>query len=174
MSFNGAFTISQGTDIHSFTLTDTSTGSDGGLTDRKVYLYKSDGTTLVAKGASNPWIDWPIANNTITISLLDRDYCLNIEVDWVSSAPLAPPSTYTLTILKNFPSNSESFYSGLTQEQAANPLLVNDNHWFENKSKLRLFIDDSNQAATIMNDIFLAQQSLNAAYNYIQNADTYF
>lgn len=174
MSFNGAFTISQGTDIHSFTLTDTSTGSDGGLTDRKVYLYKADGTTLVAQGATNPWIDWPIANNTITISLLDRDYCLNIEVDWISSAPLGPPSTYTLTILKNFTSNSESFYSGKIQEQASNPLLVDDNRWFENMSRLRLFIDNSNQAATIMNDIFLAQQNLNQAYNLIQNENIYF
>lgn len=174
MSFNGAFTISQGTDPHSFTLTDTSSGSDTNLTDRKIYLYKSDGTTLVTQGSSTTWIDWPIANNTITISLLDRDYCLNIEVDWISSSPLVPPSTYTLTILKNFTSNSESFYSGKLQEQSANPLLVDDNHWYENMSKLRLFIDNSMQAAVIMNNIFLAQQNLDKAYNFIQNENTYF
>lgn len=174
MSFVGNFSISQGTDPTQFTLTDTSIGSDPSLTGRRVYLYLADGTTLVPVGSPTSYIDWPISDTTITITLLTRDYALNIEVDWLSSSPLPPPSTYTLTTMKGFTSNTESFYGGLTQMQASNPLLVNDNHYFENKSKLRTFIDDTINAVDTMNNIFLAQQSLNDAYDMIQNADTLF
>lgn len=174
MSFNGNFSISQGTDISSFTLTDTSTGSDAGLTDRRIYLFHPDGTTLVPIGSTNAYIDWPIANSTITISLLDKDYALRIEVDWISSAPLAPPSTYTQTILYAFTSNSEDFYAGLTRMQASNPVLVNDNHFYDNKMKLRLFIEDALDAVANMNDVYLAQNCLNQAYDLIVNQQVNF
>lgn len=172
--FNGAFSISQTTDPQSFTLTDTSTGTDAGLTDRQITLFKSDGTTLVPAGSATSYIDWPIANGPILIPLLIRDYALNIQVNWISSAPLAPPSTYTLTILNGFTSNSESFYGSLTQKQSQNRLLVNDNNFWPNKSKLRTLIDDCTQAVDVLNNILLAQDSLDEAYQMIQNPNQSF
>jgi len=176
MAFNGAFTIGLGTDPTSFTLNDTSTGSDTNLTDRRIFLYKADGTTLVPVGSPTTYIDWPLsAGASITITgLIAQDYCLNIEVDWISSSPLAPPSTYTLTILTAFTGNSEQFNGTLIQMQATNPLLVNDNKWFENASKLRQYIENAVNAANPMNNIGLSQSSLNLAYQLIQNATTYF
>ena len=174
MSFNGSFSISQGTDPISFTLTDTSTGSDGGLTDRRIYLFHPDGTTLVPTGSVNSYIDWPIANNSITLSLLDKDYALRIEVDWISSSPLPPPSSYSETIPYAFTSNSENFYGSLTRMQSSNPLLVNDGDFFKNKSELRTHIDDATQAIDEMNDVFLAQSALNDAYKLILNQQVYF
>jgi len=172
--FNGNFSISQGVDYQSFTLTDTSTGTDPSLIDRKVYLFKADGTTLTPIGASNAYIDWPISQSSIVINLLDRDYALRIECDWLSSSPLPSPSTYTQTILNAFTSNSENFYAGLTRMQASNPLLVSDNNFYSNKSKLRLFIDDAVQSVTEMQDVYLAQNSLDEAYNLISNQQVYF
>lgn len=174
MAFNGAFLISQGTDVHSFILTDTSTGSDGGLTDRRIYLYLSDGSTLVPVGSATTYIDWPIANGPITISLLDKDYALNIDVEWISSSPLSPPSTYSLTILKAFTSNSEAFLAMLTTMLATNRLLLDNNNFFYNKMKVRGLVDDATFSADNMNNIDLAQDSLNEVYKFILNQSTYF
>lgn len=173
MAFNGAFTISQGTDPKSFVITDTSTGTDVNLTARKIYLYLADGTTLVPSGSANAWIDWPIANGPITISLLTKDYSLNIEIVWVSSSQLPSPSTYLQFQLKTFTANLELFDYGLTQMMADNNLLVTDGKFFLNKELLRLFIDDATNATTY-NDQYNAQLNLDAGYNLQQNQSTNF
>lgn len=177
MAFNGAFSISQGVDPTSFSLTDTSTGADGGLTGRRIYLYKSDGTTLVPTGSSTTYINWPLVSgigDVINLTgILAKDYSLNITVVWVSSSPLSPPSTYTLAILKTFTGNIQLFAYGLTQLQAGNPLLVNDCGYFPNKSKLRVLIDDAINCETF-NDQYNSQLSLNAAYALQVNAKSYF
>lgn len=175
MSFNGAFTISQGTDPTSFTLTDISTGSDSGLTDRRIYLFLRDGTTLVPPNSANAWIDWPLSvGSSITLTgILARDYSLNIEVAWVSSAPSGPPSTYTQFQLKTFTANLELFDYQLTQLMAANPLLATDNKFLPNKELLRLYIDNAN-GATNYNDQFNAQLNLDAGNNMQVNQTTFF
>lgn len=77
MAFNGSFQISQTSDVTSFIITDNSTGSDPNLTGRTISLFLADGSLL---GGST--IDWPIGEGSIkTISLLTRDYSLNIKVD---------------------------------------------------------------------------------------------
>lgn len=177
MAFNGAFSISQGTDTKSFSLTDASTGTDAGLTGRRIYLYLSDGSTLTPTGSSTPYINWPIVSgigDVITLTgILQKDYSINVNVVWISSSPLPPPSTYTLSILKTFTANIQLFAYGLTQLQAGNPLLVNDNGYFPNKSKLRVLIEDAIDCETF-NDQYNSQLSLNAAYALQVNAKCYF
>lgn len=174
MSFNGAVTISQGIDPTSFTITEASTGSDPNLTDRKIYLNKSDGTTLVPPNSANSWIDWPIGNGPITLTgILNQDYSLNIQVVWVSSSPLAPPSTYVQFQLKTFTGNLELFDYTLTQQMAGNKLLSSDNNFLPNKELLRLYIDNA-VGATSFNDQYNAQLNLNAGYNMQVNQNTFF
>jgi hypothetical protein len=174
MSFQGAFTISQGTDASSFTLTDTSVGSDPNLTDRKIYLNKVDGTTLVPPNSATTFIDWPIASGPITLTgILNQDYSLNIQVVWVSSAPLPSPSTYVQFQLKTFTGNLELFDYTLTQQMAGNKLLASDNNYLPNKELLRLYIDNAN-GATSFNDQYNAQLNLNAGTNMQVNQNTFF
>jgi len=177
MSFNGAFTLSQGTDPTSFSLTDTSTGSDPSLTDRRVYLYLADGTTLTPEGSSTAYIDWPIVSGIGDVfdltGILQRDYSINISVQWISSSPLPDPSTYTANQLYTFTANLLSFCLGLTQIQSGNPILINDNGYFPNRNKLRVFIDDAINCNTY-NDQFNAQRSLDDAYKMQQNQKAYF
>jgi hypothetical protein len=84
MAFNGNFSVTPNTaDISKFTLTDTSTGSDAGLTGRRIYLYKTDGTTIVPAGTSTEYILWPLVatiGDTIEIDVLDKDYAISIVV----------------------------------------------------------------------------------------------
>ena len=174
MAFNGAFSISQGTDSTSFVITDTSTGSDTNLTDRKIYLNQSNGTTLIPANNPNAWIDWPIALGPITLTgILNQDYSLNIQVVWVSSSPLPSPSTYVQFQLKTFTANLELFDYMLTQQMAANNLLANDNNFLPNKELLRLYIDNAN-GATSFSDQYNAQLNLNAGYAMQVNQNNFF
>jgi hypothetical protein len=169
MSFNGNFTAVQSTDISGFTLTDTSTGADGGLTDRQVFIYKTDGTLLT--GAV---IDWPIANNTLVLTgILPIDYALSIVVFWVSSAPLAPPSTYTQTVITGFTGNTINFILGLIGQIAAKQDTTNDQGFLYNLGVIQTYVDNV-ALCVAKNDQGNAQVYLSLAQGMIQNQDLYF
>lgn len=175
--FNGAFSVSQGVDPTSFSLTDTSVGTDSGITIRQITLLQADGTPLIPKGNITPYIIWPVVSGIgdvlNIVGILPKDYSLNISVLWVSSAPLSPPSTYTVNQLNTFTANLRVFSYFLTQEISANPNLLNDNGFFPNKSKLRVLIDDAVECNTF-NDQSNAQKSLDAAYKMQQNQKALF
>lgn len=173
MAFNGNISISLGPTPLSFIITDTSAGTDAGLTDRRVTLYLSDGTTLVPTGSSTPYIDWPIANGPITISLLSRDYSINVNTIWVSSSPLPSPSTYTISQIKTFTGNLQLFDYGLTQMMTANKLLAQDDHFLSNKELLQMYIENA-ESATVYNDQFNAQSNLDAGYELQLNQNVNF
>lgn len=176
MAFNANFSITPpGVDTTTFSLTDTSTGSDTNLTDRRIFLVQSNGNNLNFPNATTPYIDWPLsAGATITLTgILPIDYSLNIVVNWISSAPLAPPSTYTQNTLYTFTSNIMLFYYSLTELASANPPLINDNNYFPNKQKLKVYIEDAIDA-TQYNNQFSAQLALNGAYNMQLNRNTLF
>lgn len=169
MAFNGSFQISQTSDVTSFIITDNSTGSDPNLTGRTISLFLADGSLL---GGST--IDWPIGEGSIkTISLLTRDYSLNIKVDWTSSSPLPPPSTYTLTALYTFTGNTITFIYGLIQQLAALPNLQNDTNYYTNLSKIQTFVDGANTAGSY-DDQSNSQFQLDLAYEMILNEAKYF
>jgi len=58
---------------------------------------------------------------------------------------------------------NEEFDYGLTQNVAANPLLINDNSFWMNKLKLRVLIESGNNAIENVSDIYSAQQCYNMA-----------
>ncbi len=64
---------------------------------------------------------------------------------------------YTATQIGGFTEYNEEFDYNLSTMLAANQLLVNDNSFWESKTKLRLFIDSGDKAVTNASDIFSAQ-----------------
>lgn len=169
MSFQGAFTISQTSNVQSFLINDTSVGSDPNLTTRNISLILADGSLL---GGSV--ISWPIGEGSVkTISLLLRDYNINIKVDWVSSSPLPSPSTYTLTEDYTFTGNSNTFIYSLIQQLAALPALANDSGWFEGLSKLQTLVDGAVTAGSY-DDQSASQSQLDQVYYIIQNEANIF
>lgn len=174
MAFNGAFTISQGVDPQSFTITDSSIGSDVNLTDRKVYLNKIDGTTLIPSGTTTTFIDWPIANGPLVLTgILTKDFSLSIEVDWVSSSPLPSPSTYTSTQLITFTGNTNTFIYSLIQQLAAKDNLSNDTNFYDNLSKIQTEVDGAVMATTY-GDQAGSQSCLDRAYYLQINQSLFF
>lgn len=148
-------------DESTVSLTDTSTGSDGAITQRRVYLRKADGTFLVPEGNGNDeYIEWPWADSEIDIDALDKDYALDVIVQWLNVSNVI---LYSKTELIGFPLYNETFDYGLTQLLSGNPLLINDNDFFSNKSDLRVEIDSGNQAIEQASDIYGAQQCYDRA-----------
>lgn len=154
------FSISQTVGLPSkVTLADTSTGSDGAITQRRVYLRKPDGTFLVPSGVSTEYIPWPYADSSITIDALDTDYGLDPIVQWLNVSNVV---LYDKTIPAGLTLYNETYLYRLTQMFSGNPLLINDDDFFGRMSSVRTVVDSGNQAISFAEDIFSAQQ----CYNY--------
>lgn len=169
MAFSAHFSVSQGSDSTSFTLTDDSTGSDVNLTTRTISLFLADGSLL--GGAA---ISWPISDgSTKTLTgILPRDYAINISVVWTSSSPI-PGSTYAYAALFGFTGNTNAFIYGLIQQIAAQQSILNDTTFYEYLSKLQTESDNCTQAVSY-GDQAAAQAALDRAYFIIQNSANYF
>ena len=80
MSFVQNFSVSSNITTPSvISLQDTSSGTDGSITGRYVYVQTHDGTYLTPTGNSGNGINWTLPSGaTITIDCMDKDYALNI------------------------------------------------------------------------------------------------
>ena len=77
------FTASQYSGTPSvITLTDTSTGSDGTIAKRRVYLLQANGTFLVPAGTTTEYIEWDLVDVSIALDVLSQDSALSITVQW--------------------------------------------------------------------------------------------
>ena len=170
MAFNGLFNAVQSADGASATFTDVSTGSDANLTGRRIYPNKTDATVLVPAGNTLGYIDWPLsAGSTLVVSnLLPKDYALNITVVWISSSPLAPPSSYTETTLYGFVRNTKNFIYNKLQNLDAQPTLNNDQGWTMSLFKLYLEVKNCGLSVEYF-DQYKAQAALDRAYSIMQN-----
>jgi len=153
------------------TITDTSTGSDAAVTQRRVYLAKDDGTFLVPEGTSTEYIQWPYADSSIDIDALDKDYALLITVQWLNVSNVV---LYDLSDNVGFTSYNEDFDYQLTQMLSGNPILINDANFYQSKSDLRTDIDSGDKAILRASDIYGAQQCYDRATNARLLSQYYF
>lgn len=177
MAFVAAFTVAQSSDGADILITDASNYSDeaqGTFSDRRIFLYKIDGTTLVPDGTTTTYVDWPFGVGSIlTIpGVLSRDYSLTVEGDWISTSPQVG-STYIVTDVKTFLSNINEFAYGKLQQEAADPRLKNNTNWRAAISELNDHIENA-ERATEYDDQFCAQSEIDQAYFMIQNENKYF
>jgi len=169
MAFNGDYSVSQGLDPTSFTLTDTSTGSDPSLVTRTISLFQADGSLLGGSAISWPYSD---GSTKALTGYLSRDFALNIVVDWTSSSPL-PSSTYTKSAYYGFTGNTNYFIYNLIQDIAAQPSILNDAGYYENLSKLQTEVDSCALAISFA-DLFNAQSALDRAFYIMSNQQFFF
>jgi len=170
MAFNGNFSVAQGLDVQSFTLTDTSTGSDPSLTGRTISLFQSDGDLL---GGSV--IPWPLSSgSTITLNdiLVPWDYSLNILVEWQSSSPI-PGSVYSKNTLATFDGQSNEFAYSLVQQISSNQGITRNKDYLYNLALINSDILNA-QRCNNFGDQGAAQECLNRIYNYYVNRSLYF
>jgi len=156
------------------TVTDSSTGSDGAIASRRVYLVDYEGNYIVeSTNTTTTYTPWPLVDTSIDIDCLTEDMALSVVVTWndVNGVQL-----YTDTQLTGFTSFNEEFNYSLIQGLAAvgNPsYILQDNQFFQNMMKLRVFIDGGNQAVSLGGDITSAQNCYNLA-TVMTDAQNYY
>lgn len=152
-------------------LTDTSTGSDPGITERRVYLYTSANTTLVPSGTTTAYVVWPIADSTIALDVLPRDMSLMIIVQWLTGATV----TYTYTNYYQFPAYTKQFLYNLTvTQQLTNPDITKDTQYLFSKFQLYTYVKDAANAIEEGPDISKAQLAFDLAYQMMTNSNFFF
>lgn len=155
-------------------LTDTSTGTDVAVTQRRVYIQTAAGDYLVEEGVTteySPWLDFPSTTGLTLTDILDKDYGVRIVCQWLD---VSNTVLYDKTLYYGFTCYNEDFDYQLTQTVAGNPLLISDNNFWGNKSTLRGFIDSGNNAITRNSDTAAAQQCYDLATNMRTNSQYFF
>lgn len=171
MAISPSFTASQNSGTPNLIfLTDTSTGTDVTIAKRRIYLLQSNGTYLVPTGTTTDYIEWALADVTISLNVLIQDTALSITVQWLTSGNVEVASVTTSFA---FTAYNETFYYGLTESQVANANLTASTNWYQTKMILRVELDSAYQAISFASDIFSAQAALNRA-TFISTNQSYF
>jgi hypothetical protein len=169
MSFVAAFTVSSLITPGSFVINDASVGADVNLTGRTISLFQASGALL-----SGSTINWPLSSgSSITLNVLNVDYCLLILTTWQSSSPLPPPSTYSASGLFNFVGNSRAFEDQQIGAIQSNPGILQDTNFYNSLGILQTEIDNSIQAASTGQQAS-AQASLSRIQYLIANQSKFF
>lgn len=166
------FTITQSVgDPANLVFTDSSTGSDGTITQRRIYIRQADGTNLVVEGTTTDYEVWDYADSSITLDILSTDISALVTVEWLNVSDVV---VYTKAVNYGFTGYNEDFDYTLTQMIASNTLLINDNGFFGFKSQLRTYIDSGDNAISRASDIYAAQLCYTRANELRTNSVYYF
>ena len=154
-----------------FTIEDTSTGSDPGITERRVYIYDSASNTVVPSGTTTNYTVWPIADSEITLNVLPRDMAYQIIVKWLTGSTV----TYTYTNSYQFPAYTKSFLYNLSvTNQLTYPDILKDTQYLFNKLKLYTYVKDAANAIEFGPDISKAQTAFDLAFYMMTNSSNFF
>jgi hypothetical protein len=157
--------------------TDTSTGTDSSITVRYVYMQKSDGTYLVEEGTTTDYEIWSLASgNTISFDVLDKDYALNITVEWRSATSTVGDTVvlYNKSASYCFSTYAKIYNTKLSKAQVSSPSLLDGANWLSTKKALNTYIDAADDAVSFGAGITIAQLSLNKAKFIIDNPKLVF
>lgn len=181
MAITASFSVNQSIgEPENFNLVDSSVGTDIAAVTRRVYAvnaaqqYLTEGLNV---SSSPAYTEFPLADGAnITLeNILPQDSALYITLTYnnVSGGVVA-----TVTNLEGFTLNTETFYYGLTQDQAQQnqppPMIMQDSNYYTNKGILRTEIDSGNNAIQYGSDIFSAQAAYDRATYLISDENDNF
>ena len=158
--------------LENVTFLDTSSGSDGTLTERRIYCRLANGNYLTTAGESttSAYEVWDINDTSITLALLTQSTTSSVTVQWMTGSAV----TYTKTILTIWDLYDYLFAFQLIQSQTATPTIISDSNYYSNFFKLITNIWNAESAVSYGNDLYSSQSSLNVNQNLINNSNLYF
>jgi hypothetical protein len=160
-----SFTVSPTLTLGQVLLVDTSTGSDGAITDRIITITNPSNVVVGT-------YDFPLsAGSSIPIGPFTSDAAVNFRIDWNNNVGA---SIYNASNVFAYTEYAEAYFFSLTQQQQANPSFLNDQQYFEGKSKLRTLIDSANQSISVGKDVFSANISISLYQIMLNNPLLYF
>lgn len=174
MPLSVSFSISQSAlTPGAITATDTSTGSDPSVTQRRIFFQTSQGQYITTSGvsSSSAYEQWAYADSSETWDILDEDSALAITVQWLD---VNNTILYTLTQLYCLAEYNKQFFYYLVQQQAITPSILQDTNYAANMATYWMNITAAIQAVEIGADISASQNCLNRATNMMQNQNYYF
>jgi hypothetical protein len=180
MAFTASFTVGRSLSCGTLVITDTSdygSESKGTFTSRALYIYLSDGSTMIANGTitTTPTaINFSFASypsDSIEIPL-SSDYGFNIVMALTSSNPQGG-STYTAQTVAASLCYIPQFAQSMQQGVQAQGALINDTNYQNNLSKIYLEISNAENSATY-SVLASIQNAIDRAYVLINNQNLYF
>lgn len=155
------------------TFTDTSVGSDAGLTSRRIYCRLANGNYLTTGGVESTteaYTTWAIADAATTISLLTQSTVANVRVDWMTGSLVS----YTKTTLTIWDLYDYVFAFGLIQSQTATPTIITDVSYYSKFFEFITNLWSAESAVTYGSDLYSSASALNKNQFLITNANDYF
>jgi len=152
------------------TVTDTSSGSYGTITQRRIYVSDANGSFLTGDGTVT-YTEWPLANISITLSILTQSTAANIRVVWLDVSDVIINDINANYPLSEF---SKQFFFYLVQLQGLTPGIIQDANYSGNLAILWGNIVGGDNAVTYGNDIAGAQNCYNRATYMQTHQNDYF
>jgi len=173
MSFVASFTANQYISAPNLIVfDDTSVGSDSAIASRRVYMQKSDGTYLVTTETDTSYELWTLAvGSTVSFDVLDKDYALNITVEWLNSSNVV---LYSKIVSYGFSTYAKIYNAKLSKAQVSRPSLIDNYNWLNTKFALNTYINAADDAISLGAGITIAQLSLSKAKFIIDNPKLVF
>lgn len=173
MSFIPSFAVAQlQSNLSIFRATDTSVGSDGAITGRKVYITNAANNYLVPVGNASPvFVAWSIGDISVDINVLTRDLALTIKTDWLD---VSGNVLYTVTNEYNFDARNRQFFYYLAQQQTGYPPIVQNTNYFRNAGVFYTNLEGAKYAILFEGSLVNAQPGLDRATLMAQQQSKYF
>ena len=172
MALTVSFTISQSPLTPGIiSATDTSSGSDGSVTAKRITFTTNLGTTLVVSGTSTSYNVWALANTTQAFNVLTQDYACSVLVEWVNAGGTA---LYSSTQSYCFAYFNKAFLYQLVQAQALTPSILQDANYNANVVTFYTTIIGALNAVTFGSDIAASQACLDRGTAMRLNQSKYF
>lgn len=156
------------------TLTDTSTGSDGTITNRRVFFRTATDQYLYEpqlSSASSTYVDWPYADASQQFDILTESSALEITVQWLNGSNVV---VYTYTDTFCFDLQDYVFALGVLADQTSSPGVLQDLNYYNSFMQLVVNIFNAESSITYGDDIYSSQGALNRNQIFIQNEANYF
>ena len=161
MALTTSFTVSQSALTPStLTVTDTSTGSDSNVTQRRLYIQDANGNYLVPAGTTTNYIQWVYSSPSITVNVLTQSTAALIRVDWLDVIDVVK---YTLANTYALPEYDKQFLYYLVQLVGLQPTTPADTNYSSNVGLYWTNIVAGINAVTYGNDISAGQSAFDRA-----------
>jgi len=155
------------------TFSDTSTGDDILLTSRRISILLANGKWLDTEGVESTTIvyhTWAIGDASVELNLLTRSISGTVTVDWLTGST----ATYTKTIDCEWDLWDYVFLFGLLSAQTSYPARTSNSDYWQNSFKMITNLFQSEQAITLMSDIYSSQGALDRNYYMITRQNNFF
>jgi len=172
MSFLPSFTIAQDPlSPSNVVVTDTSTGSDSNITQRRVYISDQSGAYLVPSGTTTDYIQWAIADTTISVNILTQDTAVFTKIQWLDVSDNVLYESEDYFCLAQF---NKNFFTYLMQLQGDAPAIPADTNYNANCALFWARVQGAINVVINNSDISSSQNCLNKATEMRLNQNFYF